>query len=201
MTDSLVKHGNFTISIDFSYDKTIFESIRGRKGDFEIIRDNIQYLIDKSKNKKDILIEMHDISSFKKKDPKWRKKFIETFEQLPSNSVIYRREFHNFGGFIRTDAEKGNYHLCPYPWTQMAITHEGNVVACCRDTDGMTILGNVFEQKIEDIWLGKKYQFLRMALKKKQPELIEACKDCDMPWNTSNEKFRLSYLFRKLFER
>jgi radical SAM protein with 4Fe4S-binding SPASM domain len=67
----------------------------------------------------------------------------------------------------------------------MYIAHNGDVVACCRDLEHQTVLGNLFEQELMDVWNGEKYQALRSDLAHGHPEKQAACDGCDMPYDVA----------------
>jgi MoaA/NifB/PqqE/SkfB family radical SAM enzyme len=52
--------------------------------------------------------------------------------------------------------------ICYNPWTHFEVNNpNGDVTMCC---DVPTVLGNVNEQSIEEIWNGEKYQKLRRMM-------------------------------------
>lgn len=51
--------------------------------------------------------------------------------------------------------------ICGYPFWHAEIDCDGNVSCCCPDYTGFYFFGNIFEQKFEDIWFGKKWQDFR----------------------------------------
>lgn len=55
--------------------------------------------------------------------------------------------------------------LCPLPFTDFYIRSDGNVGLCCNDALGHTIVGNVEEQSLSDIWFGEKMRRIREAVK------------------------------------
>ena len=62
-------------------------------------------------------------------------------------------------------------------------------MACCRDLEHKTVLGNLLRQEFDEIWNGEKYQALRRDLVQKQPGKQAACANCDMPYDAA--KFSL----------
>ena len=110
--------------------------------------------------------------------------------------ITYRtRTFHNATGFLnlKKNNPKKTYHLCPYPWTTLRIASNGDIVACCRDLRHETVLGNLNEDSVENIWNGGAMQDLRAALLAKEPERIKACNGCDLPYDDT--KFTVKNLF------
>ena len=55
-------------------------------------------------------------------------------------------------------------YLCSNPWTTAFIWGNGDVTHCCYSNIGA--LGNVNQDSLEDIWHGKKAEFVRNAMKK-----------------------------------
>jgi radical SAM protein with 4Fe4S-binding SPASM domain len=191
--------------IDFSSEQEVFDKVRGKKGDFDIVLYNLNHLVNEAINHENIFLEIGDITHFNDKYDKTSslKKMRGLFPpNLPKNIKFWSRQFHNFCGHLQNKNKKlSSYVLCPYPWTQFSVTWNGNVVACCRDTQGKTILGNVFEQSIQDIWRGDKYIKMRKALIQKRVKDIAACEKCDMPYSAFSERWKIKYMLSSLLHR
>jgi MoaA/NifB/PqqE/SkfB family radical SAM enzyme len=78
---------------------------------------------------------------------------------------------------------KNGKKICYNPWTHFEVNNpNGNVTMCC-DVD--TVLGNINEQSIEEIWNGKMYQKMRRMMFEEGGEkmcspnclLLNGCKD------------------------
>jgi radical SAM protein with 4Fe4S-binding SPASM domain len=72
-----------------------------------------------------------------------------------------------------------NPRICILPWFSTYITLDGTVHPCCSCSraDPGTIMGNIFETPIQQIWNGKKYQNFRKAIRAgKRP--YEICTNC-----------------------
>ncbi len=112
---------------------------------------------------------------------------------------VTSRIFHNATGFVSGILEKkkeqnNKYNLCPYPWTSMVIESNGDMVACCRDLQHKTVLGNLFNEDLVSIWNGQKYQNLRKALANRNPQAIKACENCDLPYDQG--KFTIRHILK-----
>jgi len=60
--------------------------------------------------------------------------------------------------------------VCNYPWTHFEVNNpNGDVTFCC---DNNTVLGNVNNQTIAEIWNGKKYQLIRERMLKEGAKSI-----------------------------
>lgn len=203
MVDELVRCGNFLAAVDFSSEAEIFNSIRGRKGDYEIVYNNLKYLVDVATHNSKIKLEIVDITHFSGIDPVPSLKKMRALFSSNSypNIAFWSREFHNFGGHVQKSSNNSKYKLCPYPWTMFAVTWDGNVVACCRDTEAKTVLGNVFNQSIYEIWHGSKYIEMRKNLINRQPDKNKACVDCDLPWSWDNKRWKPGYMLSSFLRR
>jgi radical SAM protein with 4Fe4S-binding SPASM domain len=203
IADRLIAAGAFRASIDYAPDRNVFESLRGRKGDHDAVYRNLSYLVEKARIHSSIHLDIHDITPFTHADPGASLQSMRVM--FPSNISkqvrFLSRQFHNFCGHIKSDQPKDHYRLCPYPWTQMAVTWSGDCVACCRDTVGRSVLGNFFEDSIMDIWNGERYQQFRKNLIERKPELNSACVNCDLPFSGGEQRWRLGYKFRSLLGR
>ena len=75
---------------------------------------------------------------------------------------------------------------CYRPLTLMYITANGNVLPCCIspfatvDYDSI-ILGNVFENALEEIWTGSKYENFRQQHQTAAPP--KSCRGCGIQWS------------------
>jgi radical SAM protein with 4Fe4S-binding SPASM domain len=177
---------------DFCSDPEYFEDVRGTPGSWQVVLDNLRAAL-ADDDMGHIEFKVTDISSFKFSDPAEQDLRFEALKALfpPSDRIsFHRRVFHNASGTMESRlSSQDNYRLCPYPWYTMFVAHNGDAVACCRDLEHQTVLGNLFDQDLEEIWNGEKYQALRRDLIEKHPERQAACKGCDMPYD--REKFTL----------
>lgn len=188
----------FTLIIDFCYDKDQFEEIRGTRGSWDTIRQNILEILTNDKFSH-ISLEVKDISTFGMTEQTRAKEALADLASLFPNSPrlkLFDKTFHNGTGFLpmKDDEAGGSYFLCPYPWTSLSIASTGDIVACCRDLQHKTKLGNILNESLEEIWNGKPFQKMRRALINKKPQAIKACAGCDMPYDS--DKFALKNIFR-----
>lgn len=86
-------------------------------------------------------------------------------------------------------ARSGHRH-CPIPWESVAIIGNGDVMACCIPS---TVMGNLNEQSLEEIWNGSAYRALRTRVNSETPP--KACSACP-PFGFANN--RSSYLFSEV---
>ena len=79
---------------------------------------------------------------------------------------------------------------CMRPYTLTYITSSGNVLSCCfapfghknaREYQEERVLGNIFEQPMESIWHGDRYNAFRQAFESDHP--AKQCAQCGLNWS------------------
>jgi radical SAM protein with 4Fe4S-binding SPASM domain len=202
LVDKLTASGSFLASIDFASKAMYFDNVRGKDGDFRIVLNNLRSMVNIARGNPELKLEIINISHFSGADPDTSLREMRNLfpDNLPHNIIFWSRQFHNFCGHLQTKTYR-NYTLCPYPWTAFTVTWNGDVVPCCRDTGAKTILGNVFNQTVREIWYGREYQDLRMNLMRKDIAGIGACRYCDLPWSSGASRWKLRYMLSSLLRR
>lgn len=76
---------------------------------------------------------------------------------------------------------------CPFLWEGVHILTNGDVIACCRDSDYEEVMGNAFDTPMMDIWNGSKYKLFRRLHATKQWDAIPICARCDT-WMCKTKK-------------
>ncbi len=75
---------------------------------------------------------------------------------------------------------------CRRPWMLVYVTVHGNVLPCCiapwvAEPYAGIVLGNLFEQSLEEIWWGEGYAAFRGALLTEAPP--QPCRGCGVFWS------------------
>lgn len=66
------------------------------------------------------------------------------------------------------------------PIERMHILSDGRVIFCCQDWSHSTVVGNIKENTISEIWNSKKYNEVRESLYNKELDSPEICKKCKL---------------------
>lgn len=194
LTDEKIKELNTSgldricFSIDASTKKT-YNTIR--KGlDYDTVLQNIETLR-KSKSKTQIFVRFiwqkenyHELLEFKNY---WKKKGISqeigvvnnragavsnfTDISIPQSDIPFQFKLIQY---IWSHLTKGCYHLA----NSFNVLYNGDVIMCCNDYRKKTILGNVQNASIKEIWVSKKYQSIREAIFNHDFEKIPECQQC-----------------------
>jgi radical SAM protein with 4Fe4S-binding SPASM domain len=105
---------------------------------------------------------------------------VRTLEQgrelIPQDDKywLYDREAFE-KGILRPKLVPDN--RCDWLYYSTTIQWNGDVVPCCRDTQGDVVMGNIFKQDFGEIWNGKKYKSFRKKVGRDQKNL-ELCRLC-----------------------
>jgi len=65
---------------------------------------------------------------------------------------------------LQTPSKPDQFCECPEVFDKLSVNWDGSVSACCGDYDNYTIVGNLKEQSLKDIWTGKPMQEMRKML-------------------------------------
>lgn len=112
--------------------------------------------------------------TYSKLDNEQRKKVkLGEFE-----SLIYT----NRGGLLDVGEKLRELPLqlpCYIPSCSLVVTLKGNVVTCYEDFYQKSVMGNIKETHIRDIWFSKEYVHFRESLKKGNRKDFETCSKCN----------------------
>lgn len=203
--DMLAAGGYFRASIDFSGSQEIFEAYRGKPGHWQLVRDNIAYLIELSNRNPKVGLEVTEMGGYQ--TPENSEELLSRLRSvLPtptSSRVEFRiRVFHNAAGTVqlrRSASAERVYRRCPYPWSSMNIAWDGEIHACCRDLEGRTRLGNILQvDSLWTLWNGEPYRNFRRLIASRQPDKVAACAGCDLPWSADSPKWSAKQIYWRL---
>lgn len=114
--------------------------------------------------------------------------FEETYKNL-SHEEKKRIQFFDHTKIVYTSRgglvdygkklEEPSKKMCLIPAYSLVITVNGNVVTCYEDYKEKTVMGNVFQEHIKDIWNKPEYQEFRDDLRQGFRYKHELCKTCN----------------------
>ena len=76
--------------------------------------------------------------------------------------------------------------FCPSPFRRITIRVNGDIAVCCGSRNDNKILGNIYDNSLEEIWTGVRFNHIRNLMKEHKSHLIDCCKTC--PGRLSYEK-------------
>lgn len=73
--------------------------------------------------------------------------------------------------------KKALRYRCNKPWKNITVQWNGDVSVCCRDYNGIAIMGNANEKSVIDIWQSPEYNEFRKGLR--SHKFHNLCKNCE----------------------
>lgn len=174
------------ISIYGGFDSTQLQR-SNNKVKLDKIADNLKQFIELRENyEKKTFIQ---ISMIDTNDEEENEAYLKRFTGLGDEVKIEKS--HNWAdhdeGLSRSENEKvlgsanfpfANKRACAFPFYTLAVHADLKVSLCCIDWDRTLIVGDLKEETLQEIWMGKRLKkMLRMHLEGRRKE-IPGCKDC-----------------------
>lgn len=97
------------------------------------------------------------------------------------NQVVVRRERSHAGQRIRHagyEIRQEPRLACRYLWESLVILQDGSAVPCCKDFNGRCVVGNIFDQSLDELWNGSVLSSLRAIHRDGRFSEIPLCKEC-----------------------
>ena len=77
--------------------------------------------------------------------------------------------------FVPAEPPRKARYTCRFLWNELFVALNGDVAPCC--IQGRPVVGNVFQQNLDQIWNGEAMQEMRRRLLEGDP--IDCCRDCN----------------------
>lgn len=187
----------FAAGLDFlvmdcdSLDAERYASMRVN-GKLSVLQENVKYIL--AHPKRPYCVAQTIMVQGKKEYTE--AEFLEWTGGLKADEIRYkfldsfRGEIWNNKGIL------GPKDLCREPFYGFTIHVNGNVVVCDRDWAGENVMGNVFEQSVDEIWNGPKYAAFREQMKSAdKPAMCKRCVEGKL-FNARSQPFIQVNMFR-----
>jgi radical SAM protein with 4Fe4S-binding SPASM domain len=181
----LIESGLDSITISFDgYSKETYEKIR-KNLKFETTRNNVLGLIKMkrilNKNNPNINLVLVELEENKREIKQF---YNEWKDKVNGINIINMR---NWANDLEKKGTKESFHFnkkikryaCGLIWHRMVVDWNGDVVLCCDDWNHSTVLGNLNNQSIEEIWKGEKLKKIKEAHLKREFYKIPICSGCN----------------------
>lgn len=90
--------------------------------------------------------------------------------------AVTHKFFDSFRGSVYDKGGMAGDDLCREAFYGFTVHVNGDVVPCDRDWAGDALMGNIFEQSVEEIWMGDKFKEFRTQMK--SPIKPSICRKC-----------------------
>lgn len=123
----------------------------------------------------------------------WRKRGVETkvrgitnragalkdFDRLRADHTRYLGKVYWALWHRLMDAVRG-VTGCDFPFYQMNILFNGDVIVCCHDWNRKVVIGNIQESSLEQVWNSDRLNQIRGLIIRKKYAQIESCRECSL---------------------
>jgi len=180
--------------INARLDSITISSDGATKETYEKIRKNLKFEV----TKKNVLGLINTKKKLNKKNPKVNLVLVELEENKREIKQFYKYwkgkvdginiiNMRNWANEIQKKGTKESFHFnkkisrkpCVLIWSKMVVDWNGDVVLCCDDWNHSTVLGNLKNQTIEEIWKGEKLRKIREAHIKGEFYKVPLCSCCN----------------------
>lgn len=94
--------------------------------------------------------------------------------------------------FFEVYQQRFENRSCGRPFSMMMLNPKGQVVLCCSDMYGDVIMGDVTEQRLEEIWNNDLFRHYRTTLAEHGRKTLKLCQSCSYSGNPAQAFFPLS---------
>lgn len=183
LTDKLIEDlivsglDRIIFSLD-SVNKTIYEKIR-IGANFEKVMGSVVKMHDKrngaGSKKPFIRVQMTRMKGNEHEEEEFIQKWRPYTDEIRISDATDRGQGR---GMLITGKVSVGRVLCTQPWQRMAISWDGKAYPCCADYFEKWPIGNAREEKLADIWKGRKMALMRQEQKNMRLDRIQPCKSC-----------------------
>ena len=183
MASDLVDTGIDTIRVSFegSIDNEMYKKITKTDYTYDQIKENF-YKLHYAKKKKNLIkpfleAKVIDTGFSQEKIDKFYKDFEGIADEITVDPLVDRKKLT--GKIIKGEKELLVNKVCSVPFYNLTINHDGTVSVCCVDWNYTTIVGNLNESSVFDVWHGDEmYEFRKMHVKKEASK-HNLCNKCE----------------------
>jgi len=161
--------------------------IRGKNSNFQDSFDSIVELIEYKKAhpalQTKIVITMLSFSD-SDEQKEVQNQFIELWKNYPVYAYVKSQDNKWYYSDNKNFKNRSHYQTqyCEFPWTSLSVMSNGTVVPCTQDYNAEMNMGNINEQRLEDIWNSEKYtEFRNNHITGNFPEGFKCHSRCDLP--------------------
>jgi radical SAM protein with 4Fe4S-binding SPASM domain len=105
-----------------------------------------------------------------------------SFDWLDINAVRLKpEEVETLKRLMKHDVLKRVHPECPEVFDKLSINWDGQVSACCADSNNQMVVGDVLKQPLRDIWHADSLNTYRHMLADMRHDELPLCKNC---WDT-----------------
>lgn len=160
-----------------------YEKLTGVRVDYQKLRDNVADFF-QHRGECEVYIKIVDANLSEEQ----KEKFFIDFQDISTHISIEKLMGWSNSGVkdFTLGTQPGTYdglpftdkEVCAYPFYVMAVNADGSVSLCGNDWSHQTVVGNVREHSLKDIWHSKELYDFRMMMLDGMRHRNKACGDC-----------------------
>jgi len=158
------KLSEITLCLD-SLNKEIYEKIRVGSNYEQVIKNITYFILEKKRVQSKIHCQLQMIK-VSLNVQEWDKFGSILFQA----DEILKKNYSSFAGNVGKGEKISSGFKCDKTHNSITINWQGQILVCCRDYDGITSLGEIGKDKLEDVW--KKHKGTRCST-------IQFCQRCE----------------------
>jgi len=165
-----------------------YAAARGQGADYGVAHHNIRHFIDERNRRRSatrIVLRMILMKQNEALAPafeeEWKRRGVDI--ELREFFPWGQREFAALGDYRRYPAGMP----CPFPWQYLVVQWNGDVVPCCRDCNGVHVMGNVADMTLAEIWNGDRFEAFRDRHRTGNYGTGDICEECMNLYWTAEE--------------
>lgn len=183
MASKLVDTKIDTIRVSFegSIDNEMYKKLTKTDYTYDQIKENF-YKLYYAKKKKNLIkpfleAKVIDTGFSQEKIDKFYKDFEGVADEITVDPLVDRKKLT--GKIIKGQKDLLVNKVCSVPFYNLTINHDGTVSVCCVDWNYTTIVGNLNESSVFDVWHGDEmYEFRKMHVEKEASK-HNLCNKCE----------------------
>lgn len=187
ITEKILEAGGNIVcfSLDTLSDNGL-KKIRGVKKSFRENWATIESFIEESRKRDPFVLKVIQMVRLDLNRHEWEE-FTQLKIRYPESDIFFHLADNNGFGDPELvektlcggkEAVLKNASACVAPFTEISILWDGSVVLCCFDYDGFTVIGNIREDPLNDIWHGETVGRLRKLFEKRRTQGLKLCGGC-----------------------
>jgi radical SAM protein with 4Fe4S-binding SPASM domain len=188
-----------------------YQKLVHRKGMFDKVVQGVTNLYDYAKGKCQVYAKIIDFG-IPETDPN---QFMKIFTPITDEcGVEYPRQWNHYktdttmGQGVNLTVNGDNLNRgrisCPFPFFTMTVTATGKCLMCCFDWSSQTIVGDVNNNSVKEIWKGKEVKDFWLMHLRGERYKNPACRECQdiytPPDNLDNDRDELIARLEKVQE-
>ena len=167
-----------------------YKDITKTFSDYETIKKNIKFLFEEKERRNSHLkinVKIIDVNLSEAE----KETFLNDFSQISDSVYIDtlmgwsstdKKDFL-LGKEVNTGMDSKNQLkkdrvICPEPFKTLSINFNGDVSICCVDWAMDTVIGNVKDEHLKDVWNGEKMKFFRKTQIEGKRNELKSCSNC-----------------------